>query len=186
MLFQHNSARLLATHSIRIFRPSLHLPCVTVCHQVPNALYLRHVRPSVRSHVSALLPFDGFPWNLISVTSMLICGEIPDLVKIGQQCQFTWRCYIVVGDVSRYHSTILHWNGARLFVHFLSVRLLISVRFVGEEFKWNFIMGTFMKLCQEIQNLVKSGINMGQCTRRPKYFLLLQRHEFASELVSSC
>ena len=33
------SARLLATHSFRI-SPSLPLPCVTVCHQVLNALYL--------------------------------------------------------------------------------------------------------------------------------------------------
>jgi len=32
------SARLLATHSIRIFPLHFPSPCVTVCHQVPNAL----------------------------------------------------------------------------------------------------------------------------------------------------
>jgi len=30
--------RVLATHSIRHFSPSLLLPCVTLCHQVSNAL----------------------------------------------------------------------------------------------------------------------------------------------------
>ena len=31
--------RILATHSIRQFPPSLPLPCVTVCNPVPNELY---------------------------------------------------------------------------------------------------------------------------------------------------
>jgi len=34
------SARVLATHPIRQFPPSLPLPCVTVCHRVSTGLYL--------------------------------------------------------------------------------------------------------------------------------------------------
>ena len=34
-----DGVRVLATHSIRPVSPSLLLPCVSVCHEVPNELY---------------------------------------------------------------------------------------------------------------------------------------------------
>ena len=46
-----------------------------------------HVRPSVYPHVSARLPLDGFPWNLILGTSMEVFRETPGVVKIGQICR---------------------------------------------------------------------------------------------------
>jgi hypothetical protein len=39
----------------------------------------------VRPHVSARLPLDGFPWNLIRGTCMKICRENSHLVKIGEK-----------------------------------------------------------------------------------------------------
>jgi hypothetical protein len=40
------------------------------------AYYLRHVRPSVCPHVSARLPLDEFPLNLILRTFIKICRGI--------------------------------------------------------------------------------------------------------------
>jgi len=42
---------------------------------------------SVRPHVSARRPLDGFPWNLVLRTFMEICQGTPDLVHIGQKCR---------------------------------------------------------------------------------------------------
>jgi hypothetical protein len=47
---------------------------------------------SVCRHVSAPLPLDGFPWNLIFGTLMKICPGNPNLAKIGQNIgHVTWR-----------------------------------------------------------------------------------------------
>jgi hypothetical protein len=40
---------------------------------------------SVRPHVSAWLPLDGFPWNLIWGTFMKVHAKNPDLVKFRQK-----------------------------------------------------------------------------------------------------
>jgi hypothetical protein len=53
-----------------------------------NVSYIRHVCPyvSVCSHVlSARLPMDVFPWNLIFGTCVKICWETPSFVTIGQK-----------------------------------------------------------------------------------------------------
>ena len=40
-----------------------------------------------------------------------------------------------------------------------------------DEFPWNFMLGTFKKICRETPNLWKMGKNMGHFTWRPKYVL---------------
>ena len=40
---------------------------------------------SVRLHVSARRPLDGFPWNLVLRTFMEICRGTPSLVHVGQK-----------------------------------------------------------------------------------------------------
>jgi len=51
--------RVLATHFIRQFFPSLPLPCVTVCHQVSNALYLHTKRSPTQSDIYQTLYIDS-------------------------------------------------------------------------------------------------------------------------------
>lgn len=48
------------------------------------------VRLSVFSHVSARLQTDAFLWNLALGTSMILCSENSNMVKIRQK-YFTWR-----------------------------------------------------------------------------------------------
>ena len=47
--------------------------------------------PSVCPHVSARLPQDGFPWNFMMGTSIKICRETPNFVKIEQKY---WALYM--------------------------------------------------------------------------------------------
>ena len=54
-----------------------------------SAYYLRHVCP----HVSARLPIDAFPLNLILDTSINICRETRNLVTIGHGDLSTCRQY---------------------------------------------------------------------------------------------
>jgi len=48
-------------------------------------IFVSSVYPSVCPQISARLPLDGFPWNLILGTSMKIWREPPNLFKIGQK-----------------------------------------------------------------------------------------------------
>jgi hypothetical protein len=50
----------------------------TTCHPC-------HFRPSSCPHVSTRLSLEGFSRNLILRTSMKVCRENPNLVKIGQK-----------------------------------------------------------------------------------------------------
>jgi hypothetical protein len=43
------------------------------------------VRPSVWPLISAPLPLDGLPWNLILATFTKICPETPNLFEIGRK-----------------------------------------------------------------------------------------------------
>jgi hypothetical protein len=86
--------------------------------------FVTSVSPSVCLHlcpqVSARLPLDGFPWNLILGTSMKICRENTNLPKIGQTYLtfYLKPCvsFIVTGDLYRYKSSLFDWNGIRLLV----------------------------------------------------------------------
>ena len=48
---------------------------------VESAYCLRHARLSVCPHVSARLPLDGFPLNVITGAFMKMCPANPNLVK---------------------------------------------------------------------------------------------------------
>lgn len=72
-----------------------------VCIAVKSAYYLRHVLSFVFPYVSARLPMNGFPWNLIAGTSTRLCQENSNLVEIGQKYQehITWtRALHIVGS----------------------------------------------------------------------------------------
>lgn len=56
-----------------------------VCIAVKSAYYLRHVLSSVLPYVSARLPMNVFPWNLIAGTSTRLRQENSNLVEIGQK-----------------------------------------------------------------------------------------------------
>ena len=61
----------MATHSIHQFSPSLPLPCVTVCHQVPNELYEwqnrtnnRSVRQDGLERIFKIITKNGNQWEV--------------------------------------------------------------------------------------------------------------------------
>lgn len=52
-----------------------------------------------QSDVSTKLPLDGFLWNLALGTSIKICQDSTNLVKIGQKCQtFDMKTKYVYSD----------------------------------------------------------------------------------------
>jgi len=76
------------------------------------------IRPSVRPNVSARLPTNRFPWNLVSWNFMEICQETPNLVKFGQKYRhFTWRPKYVLllpAALNSHTSALFEGNGIRL------------------------------------------------------------------------
>jgi hypothetical protein len=69
--------------------------------------------------LSAQLPLDAFPWNLILGTLMKICWKNRNLTKIGKNIgDITWTPkYVLLLPVTLNHheSAVFKWNGIRLF-----------------------------------------------------------------------
>ena len=61
---------------LRIARKALPHFCLSVC---------LFVRTSVLPCLSAWLPLDGLPWNLILEIFMKLCQGVPNFIKIGQK-----------------------------------------------------------------------------------------------------
>jgi hypothetical protein len=69
----------------------------------------------------------------------------------------------------------VHWSAVPVF-WMLRLRhdRLLSCISAGPSrgFPWNFVLGTFKKICREIPNLFKIGKNIGHFTLRHKYVLV--------------
>jgi len=66
-------------------------------------------------HISAWIPLDGLPWNLILGTSKKIRRHIQNFVKIWQKHQTRYMktlvCFILAGDVKSPKSASFECNG---------------------------------------------------------------------------
>ena len=94
-----DGVRVLATHSIRQFPlhfPSRASPCATRfrtsstnsrssvdCISALAHLYALFVKSAVSPHASTRRPLDGFSWNFILETFLILCWENQNLIKIG-------------------------------------------------------------------------------------------------------
>lgn len=91
-----HSTIIIKRHCVTLYQrcqtvPIVMLSTCTFCSAFANSRksamsFVVSVYPSVPSmcpHVSARLPFDGFPWNLMQGTSTNICREISNYVTIG-------------------------------------------------------------------------------------------------------
>ena len=78
--------RVLATHSIRQFPPSFPLPCVTVCHQVPNELYFIS---RTSQHICLARTLCCTIWILSPDLGQVVCGE--GIWKPCTDCIFVWN-----------------------------------------------------------------------------------------------
>jgi hypothetical protein len=130
-----------------------------------QSLYIPPQCPSVYPRASARLSLDRLPWNLILGTFTKICRENTNLFKIRQKyrpiCIRPKYALLLPATLYRHKRAVFDWNDIRLLVRPIvcpSVRLSASIRAAPSgRIYVNLILGTSMKICHEIPNLVNIG-----------------------------
>jgi len=118
------------------------------------------VRLSICTHISTMLPMDGFIWNLILETKNLSI-KLEFFFKIGKNVEhFPWRPnYVLLFLVTliSHNSALFDWNGVKLFVR-LSLCPPVCMSWSG--FHWKVVRviwyyGLLWKMCRESPNWIK-------------------------------
>jgi hypothetical protein len=135
--------------------------------------------PLVRVPRFCLLPRSGAVNCIVNnISSVLYCNAVPSVnVQLTLTCKVSVTVNIkimVFWDVAPYgFQARLHNREKRLLASCPSVGPHVSAPLPVDVCPWNWMLGTFMKICRENPSMVKTGKNIGHLTWRRNCVLLL-------------